>query len=195
MTLTTHPCHCHLPLPDNDADAPSPSRPATIRRQHDEDDTPSPSPDDNATTRAHRSSPRPDTNTDNATTRLCPRHPHHARPERGDRSDGTTHIVVCIVPSLLSPSLPAHTRGGLPMGLRPPTRMQTRTLGRGTGKSRVRVRVALSQPVGYPCSCLSMLGWSMATYGVQIRFTPAEANYWGDVVTSSGHHMILFGSL
>ena len=32
--------------------------------------------------------------------------------------------------------------------------MQTCTLGRGTGKSWVRVRVALSQPAGYPCSCL-----------------------------------------
>ena len=34
--------------------------------------------------------------------------------------------------------------------------MQTRTLGRGTGKSQVRVRVALSQPAGYPCSCLAV---------------------------------------
>ena len=35
--------------------------------------------------------------------------------------------------------------------------MQTRTLGRGTGKSQVRVQVALSQPAGYPCSCLHIL--------------------------------------
>ena len=41
--------------------------------------------------------------------------------------------------------------------------MQTHTRGRGTGKSQVRVQVVLSQPAGYPCSCLHVTGCCFPT--------------------------------